>query len=142
MEWRKDGCVSGSSWSLRGDQRRRPSDGRHWGNYRVWYLFSVLMQGFGHGFVKTHRITGGFNRRRLGAELKSGGAKALFQVEASDRSRQVAGTVSQGMCAAREVDHSKRVCGTASERVEHLREAPVVPQAANNLQCFPQEDSG
>ncbi len=105
------------------------------------YLFSVLMQCFGDGFVKTHRITGRFNRRGLGTELKSGGAKAFFQLDASDRSRQVAGPISQGTCAAREVDHSKRICATASERVEHLREAPVVPQAANNLQCFPQEDS-
>ena len=108
-------------WSLGGHQRMRLSDGRHWGNYRVRYLFSVLMQCFGDGFVKTHRMTGRFNRCRLGTELKSGGAKALFQLDASFRSRQVAGTVSQGTCAAREVDHSKRVCGTASERIEHLR---------------------
>jgi len=41
------------------------------------------MHGFGDGFVKTHRITGRFNRCGLGTELKSGGAKAPFQLDAS-----------------------------------------------------------
>jgi hypothetical protein len=94
IEWGRTARITGSSWWLgRGHKRRRPSDGRHWGNYRLRYLFSVLIQCFRDGFVRTHRITGGFNRRCLVAELKSGGPQALVHRIASDGYRHVAGAV-------------------------------------------------
>jgi hypothetical protein len=59
----------------------------------LWYLFSVPVQGFRDGFVRTHRITGGFNRNCLVAEVKTSRAQALIHLYASDEYRHVAGTV-------------------------------------------------